>query len=377
MKKIDYRFKILYAIGTILVVAEHCGGGGISLMGNWFAPYAFHLPLFVFASGYFYSDDSLDDVGQYTLHKLKKLILPVYIWNLLYGLFDTFLRVFGFTIGEELTVWNLLVAPLIDGHQFSFNLGGWFVVPLFMVQIINALLRKLLQKIHFPEKEAVMFGAYLLIGIGGVYLAQGGYNQQGWLFLVRITYFMPFYALGILYKKRLEQKDKLPNFLYFGIVMLLQLIIITYYGEPVIYTAAWCKNYEHHPLIPFVVGTLGIAFWLRIASILEPVLKNSKVVLMIADNSYSIMIHQFFGFMIVKTFFAFGHRVSSLFADFDMEMYKDSIWYFYVPNNVDNWYIVYLAAGIVIPVLIYKMTQIILNRSTVVGEYFLDFLHKK
>lgn len=199
MKEIDYRFKILYAIGTILVVAEHCGGGGISLMENWFAPYAFHLPLFVFASGYFYSDASLDNVWQYAVNKLKRLILPVYIWNLLYGLFVTFLRVHGFTIGKELTAWNLLVAPLIDGHQFSFNMGGWFVVPLFMVQIINVLVRKLLQKFHFPAKEEIIFGIYLLIGIGGVYLAQCGYNQQGWLFLVRLTYFLPFYALGILY----------------------------------------------------------------------------------------------------------------------------------------------------------------------------------
>lgn len=38
-KKIDYRFKILYAVAILMVVAGHCDGGGISLdFAQWF-PY--------------------------------------------------------------------------------------------------------------------------------------------------------------------------------------------------------------------------------------------------------------------------------------------------------------------------------------------------
>lgn len=55
-EKIDYRFKILYAIGMVIIVAGHCWNGGISLFYEWFPPYAFHLPLFAFASGYFYKN---------------------------------------------------------------------------------------------------------------------------------------------------------------------------------------------------------------------------------------------------------------------------------------------------------------------------------
>lgn len=52
-KSINYDFKFLYAIGMILVVAGHCSNGGVSIFYDWFTPYAFHLPLFIFASGYF------------------------------------------------------------------------------------------------------------------------------------------------------------------------------------------------------------------------------------------------------------------------------------------------------------------------------------
>ncbi|MBQ9684121.1 hypothetical protein IJV57_01430 [Candidatus Saccharibacteria bacterium] len=37
--KIDYRFKVLYAIGMIMIVAGHCNGGGINILADWFPYY--------------------------------------------------------------------------------------------------------------------------------------------------------------------------------------------------------------------------------------------------------------------------------------------------------------------------------------------------
>ena len=54
-KKIDYRFKILYAVAILMVVAGHCDGGGISLdFAQWFPYEGIHLALFTFCSGYFF-----------------------------------------------------------------------------------------------------------------------------------------------------------------------------------------------------------------------------------------------------------------------------------------------------------------------------------
>lgn len=54
MDNIDYRFKIMYALGMIFIVSGHCGGGGLSLAYEFLAVYGFHLALFMFCSGYFY-----------------------------------------------------------------------------------------------------------------------------------------------------------------------------------------------------------------------------------------------------------------------------------------------------------------------------------
>ena len=63
-KKIDYRFKILYAVAILMVVAGHCDGGGISLdFAQWFPYEGIHLALFTFCSGYFFKDAALKRMG--------------------------------------------------------------------------------------------------------------------------------------------------------------------------------------------------------------------------------------------------------------------------------------------------------------------------
>ena len=84
--QIDYRFKILYAVGILMVLCGHCEGGGISLsLADWF-PYAgLHVALFVFCSGYFYKTEAEENVPVYLWKKIKTLIIPLYLYNIAYG----------------------------------------------------------------------------------------------------------------------------------------------------------------------------------------------------------------------------------------------------------------------------------------------------
>lgn len=83
-KTVDWRFKFLYVIGIISVVVGHTGEG-VSLFYEWFTPYSFHLPLFMFASGYLYKENSIDNVSFYIKRKFINLIIPLYLWNIFYG----------------------------------------------------------------------------------------------------------------------------------------------------------------------------------------------------------------------------------------------------------------------------------------------------
>lgn len=125
--------------------------------------------MFAFCSGYFYKSTAESNVKLYILKKVRKLIIPLYIWNFVYAGIVSFLGLFGFTIGMGITAQKLLVDPIISGHQFVYYLGGWFIVPLFMVEVFNISFRTLIQKIvageHHVGKEVFFFTVHCLLGI--------------------------------------------------------------------------------------------------------------------------------------------------------------------------------------------------------------------
>lgn len=355
-RTVDYRFKILYAVGMIMVVCGHASGGGISIISDWFPYQGMHLALFAFGSGYFYNKSAEDNIKKYIKRKIQTLIIPLYIYTLVYGMVVHILRQKGFEIGGDLNLYSLLISPITDGHVFVYNMGGWFVVPLFVVEIYNVLGRSLIKKINSKIPEWVFFVIDLSVGILGNQLACVGY-WQGWsLVLVRTAYFIPFYSFGILYKEYLEKIDKkISTFYFFAVVFVLKYIIIAFYCKVPSYTPSWCNDFTEGPVMPIVVGYLGIAVWMRIAIILEPVIGRSKWINAIANNTYSIMMNQFLGFMVVKTVFAFISNVYCGFSDFDWIKYKTDIWYYYQPRGVSHSLIIYVVAGLMFPILIQKV----------------------
>lgn len=359
IKTIDYRFKIIYALGIIMVVCAHTLGGGISILSDWFPYEGLHLAMFAFCSGYFYKPSSEKYARKYIIKKIRHLILPLYIYTLIYGIIVQILKIIGFKMGEDITLNNLLIMPITNGHQFIYNMGGWFIVPLFMVEMYNLLLRKLFFtcKIHIPE--IVLFVLNITLGLMGNQLACMGYTDNWWLVLVRTLYFVPFYGLGIFYKSSLEKYYRhISGIWYFTFIFTAKLVIVYAYGKMPSYTPSWCNGFTEGPIIPIVTAYLGIAFWLRIATIAEPIIGKNKYINLIADNTYSIMMNQFLGFMAVKTIYALLNKYTNLCNEFDWVSYKTNIWWYYKPKGLDYTLIIYAIAGIVFSIFI----QIAVNK---------------
>ena len=101
---IDYRFKIIYTISILSVIAEHLRGKGsieFNIQG-WFPYSSFHMPLFMFSSGYFFKKNNVKYSTIYIIRKFKKLILPIYIYNFFYGFYNQFLKNIGFNNNKKL-----------------------------------------------------------------------------------------------------------------------------------------------------------------------------------------------------------------------------------------------------------------------------------
>ena len=122
--------RALYLIAIVFVVDGHTLLGDLFTMDGLFRYYSFHLMLFAFGSGYFFRLHG--GIAQDLLARAKRLLLPLYLWNLVYGVGAALLRRFGgFTLGEPLSAYTLLLAPIVDGEHFAWNLGAWFIFPLF------------------------------------------------------------------------------------------------------------------------------------------------------------------------------------------------------------------------------------------------------
>ena len=176
---------------------------------------------------------------------------------------------------------------------------------------------------------------------------------------VRTMFFLPCYEFGRFYKAVLEKKDTLNNVAYFAIIFVVQLILLTF-CENLEYTPSSFTNFNNGFVIPYISSITAIAFWLRVSRLLVPAIGNSKLVRLIADNTYGIMVNQLVGFMCLKfVFYGLSCITSgSLFGDFNIASFKSSIWYYYLPNGLQQWAFVYLIFGLFVPILI----SIILNK---------------
>lgn len=362
----NLQFKLLSAIGIIIIVAGHCYDGGIRLAYEWFPAYSFNIALFIFVSGYFYKDDYENNPFKYIFKRVKRLVLPAYLWNIAYGLFLVLMTNFGYSYGVEVNPYNLFLMPFVDGEAFLFNLGSWFVYPLFFVCVINVLFRKLLGLIKL-KSEILILIIYLTVGIIGISLANDGNNTGFMKLVVRVMFFLPCYQFGKFYKEILEEKDNLNSIAYFAILFGIQLILLSFFYDPtrgaesykgLEYFPSSMTSFNHGPILPYVTALTGIAFWLRISKLLTPAIKGWKFIRLISDNTYSIMIHQMIGYMSVNWLFYLISIMTPMCADFNTSLMKTSFWYHYLPNGLTQYGMLYLVGGLFVPIGIKKLCDL-------------------
>ncbi len=354
--KDNIQFRILYFLGICLIIAGHCDGLSIPLFQKWFPNYSFHIGLFVFCSGYFFINNKNKRILKFVKKITKKFLIPLYTWNLIYGIIITILHQYGIKFGVALDWKSLLIMPLYDGHQFVFNLSSWFIIPLYFLQLINIFVIKILKK-----KDCYYYINFIvstIIGFIGLDFSIKGYNTGFFLFLVRLAYFAPFFALGMLYKNNLEKYDKLNNLKYFAILFFISLIVILHYGGEKAYTPSLGNDFDNF-YRPFIAGFLGIAFWLRVSKILIPILQSNQYVMKISKNTFSIMMHHLAGFFLLNTIFNFINIYIRNLPSFDYVEYINNIWYRYLPRGIENFNLVYGIFGILFSLYVNRLTQTI------------------
>lgn len=355
MQKENKQFRILMAIGMILVVAGHLDFRAFDV-GGLFPYYSFHVFIFLFVAGYFYREEEKEQVFCYLLRKCKTLLLPYLLWNVGYGVLAALLHHVGFGIGGGLTIRNLLIEPFLGGHQFLYQFPAWFVPALFCIEAGNVAGRWLLSKLHL-EKEWLIFGGCLLLGIATVALAKGGHVWGNYKFPGRLLFMMPGFQLGRLYRVYLEEwVKKIPDLLYFVVVMGIQLVLCLC-CKGLAFSAVWVTGFANAAIVPYLTVLTGIAFWLRISDWLCRIPFASDTLVEIGRRTYSVMMHHVFWFMVVKAICYAFCVMTGRYGDFDVSLFQNDINYVYLIGSVEVSKWIYLVAGIAMPVLLKRGSE--------------------
>lgn len=348
-------FVILSAFGILLVMLGHLDFP-ILTMGGLFPYYSFHVMLFSFISGYFYKKEDEAHIPSYLKRKCLHLLLPYCIWNILYGILATVLHGFGMGIGEDISLYNLTIAPFLSGHQFMYQAASWFVPALFLVELCNIIGRKVLSLIRI-HNEYIIMALYLFVGLAAIFLAKRGSVYDYYKLPARIMLLAPCFQFGHLYKEKLEQKDTLPGSIYFVIILLLQFAINIAAEGQLAFSAVWVTGFAHSIFLPYLTTLTGIAFWLRIARELTPYLRNNRFVQYLGTHTFSVMMHHLLGFFLINCIFfgfysLFTANTPSLighwFSDFDVSLFKTDIYYVFMPYGTGTVKWLYLAAGLAV-----------------------------
>lgn len=347
--KENIQFRILSAFGIIFVVAGHLGYSLFD-MGGLFPYYSFHVYIFLFVSGYFYKDESEEDIPKYILGKVSALLLPYFVWNLFYGILAQLLHRVGFSLGEGLSFKTLFLSPFMDGHQFLYNFSAWFVPALFLVEVINVLMRKVLGILQL-KNEWLIFVGCLILGIATIQLAIGGHVWGLYKFPGRLLLMLPGFQMGRIYKEKLESYDTLPDGIYFLIVTGVQ-VLISILCAGLAFGVVWVTSFANGPVVPYLTVITGIAFWLRVSKIVSGLPRISEKLVYIGRNTYTIMMHHAVVFMLVKGFFFLCSCLTPLCREFDRELFLYDIGYIYLAGGTEASKWLYLLTGIGVPLIL-------------------------
>ena len=371
----NYQMCVLSAIGICFVVLGHIknDSSSIGTFFGWFPYYTFHMPLFLFITGYFFRDQYetrfFRSFGKFLVKKCKTLVLPFYIINSAFLILSLILEHWGYTPEYHYRFLEWLVSPFIYTQPATFAIPTWYLMALFFTEIFYIFLRKgvsllLPLKAADTEKgtdsvpltadqktelvrEILVLIITMLIGIAAIWFRNTHVVSEAAIVYLRSAAMLFFIQLGRIYRCYLEPHDQLPSLPYFGLVFLCQfLLIVLSHGSPMSPGLYQLVDFDRTGILYILTGITGIALWLRVSRIIASAPKPSRFITFVGKNTRDIMAFHPFGFFLLNTVFYFLIRLGaaqSVLAGFQTDLYRSRIYYLYTDNP--RFVILYFAAG--------------------------------
>lgn len=363
MKKSDDQIRILQCLGILFVVMGHVSCHLLTV-ASLFPYYSFHMPLFIFISGYLFSGRK-EPLPSFLKRKAARNLIPLYAWSVVYVILTDLERHRGnISYGMVLrpgTLISFLTGPWTKGSGVAFGSTYWFIPSLLIIQTVYFLLHR----INFRHRDLILLGVSLLIGECCVLASFriGDFSKFTGLqaLLIKNGFLFPFFHIGYLAKRhisgRLSGKTAL---ILLPVCIGIQLVLLAAFGKHLTFVIAHCKFRSR--FAPYLASMNGIAFWYLVSFLIREKAGRLRIVRSIGSNTLAIMLHhQMFDFYITLGLLYISRR-TGLFSGIDFELLSTKKWYVYRPDGVPLFSLVYVILPAAGSIAIARVQEIIKKR---------------
>ncbi len=220
----DIRLDIIKGIAIILVVIGHVVSGVYAPVDGIHNPvfkfcYSFHMPLFIFVSGWLTGIKDISPQGKdWVIKKTKRLLVPYIIWTCFKWL------VFSYDNG---LITTLVAIPLY-----------WYLIVLYLCTMVSFIATRFKRKYTM---HIILYGMVIILS---------GLVGSSNMILKRMVIYFPFYFAGFVFS---ANKDKLARFMSYRY---LWPSIVLYPVSMLVYTYG---DAEYGPIIQKLMSVTGIS----------------------------------------------------------------------------------------------------------------------
>ena len=325
---------LMQCIGIIAVVFGHAdiGGDDIPNLLNFAFPYySWHMPFFVFISGYFFNRTKT--FYKYIGGKLKTHLLPAFIVNLVSGVFSYLLKAYEITnYGQDITLKSLFVTPFTTGYQFYINVSLWFVFALVVIEIVACLMDRLARGKGDVVFLIVTFFASLYCSFKTYYDFDGTRGEY-YNAVLRFGFLMFFFWLGVCYRKYGEKAlKKFINYKTSIVIFIVQALILeltnSYINVNVRDMRLTSISVPNGFWVAVVSPIVATVFFLGVCYSLAPYLKTSKPLIAFGRGTKYVMYYHQLIFVLFSLLFGVLKKLNLFVLDgFLFEKMKNSNYY--------------------------------------------------
>lgn len=310
--KRDIMIDVLKGMGIATVVIGHIEGFWFTIM----PVYSFHMPLFFFISGLFFSESTRRDFFFVMGGVIQNLVLPTLAVVLFYALVQTALNHFGI-MPDNPTFAGVFRfgTKLLDTYWY---IGCHFCVYLYFYLVHQRVSTFIQIKTRCRPATIAHFAVwlYFLAGAGCMYAASQIYSgvfvndkwqalakHENLVLFIRVGFGAFFYYLGSYFALLKNRREFSTMQSAITLLVCLAICRLCYYltdGRP---DFSMQIMYFPNAITPFVTSICGIGMLYAAANLLSGLRLPANVLAALGRRSFSIMSHHIFAFLLLNLVF--------------------------------------------------------------------------